>query len=237
MEDHSRLIIANPDHVCVVCGAHFIPSNPHKKRAQTTCGRACGAKKRSMADKRSVSWNCLHCGKEKSSRPSEVRTFCSNECHIKHRIEGKVPRSPKKNPLRIKWVCEGCGKEKSTIPSKRKKYCSRQCGGWEKLPIGSVRLNLTGYREIKISETRWRAEHILVAEQEMGRPLGPKELVHHRNGNKSDNRWENLQVMPKSAHARLHQHAEWVGLSMIAQQTALPMLAGEWIHPIEGCEV
>jgi hypothetical protein len=134
-------------------------------------------------------------------------------------------------------VCEGCGKEKSTIPSKRKKYCSRQCGGWEKLPIGSVRLNLTGYREIKISETRWRAEHILVAEQEMGRPLGPKELVHHRNGNKSDNRWENLQVMPKSAHARLHQHAEWVGLSMIAQQTALPMLAGEWIHPIEGCEV
>ncbi len=44
----------------------------------------------------------------------------------------------------------------------------------------------------------------LVIEKSLGRYLDPKEIVHHINGDKRDDRLENLQVMSQSEHARLH---------------------------------
>ena len=42
--------------------------------------------------------------------------------------------------------------------------------------------------------------HRLLAEQQLGRPLEPGEVVHHVNGDRSDNRLENLQVLPSQGH-------------------------------------
>lgn len=56
-------------------------------------------------------------------------------------------------------------------------------------------------------------EHILVAEEKLGRPLQPGELVHHMNHVKDDNRPENLQVLTQGEHMRLHwqeNRAEWL---------------------------
>lgn len=36
------------------------------------------------------------------------------------------------------------------------------------------------------------------------RDIKPNEVVHHRNGNKRDNRWRNLEIMTRSEHAKLH---------------------------------
>jgi hypothetical protein len=44
----------------------------------------------------------------------------------------------------------------------------------------------------------------LVAEQSIGRFLGPDELVHHINGVKTDDTPDNLQVMSRSDHMRDH---------------------------------
>lgn len=51
---------------------------------------------------------------------------------------------------------------------------------------------------------RFIDEHRLVMEQYLGRKLKSDEVVHHINGNKRDNRIENLQVMTLAEHSRMH---------------------------------
>lgn len=46
--------------------------------------------------------------------------------------------------------------------------------------------------------------HRHIMEEHLGRKLTYNEVVHHINGNKKDNRLENLTVMSRGEHARLH---------------------------------
>jgi hypothetical protein len=47
-------------------------------------------------------------------------------------------------------------------------------------------------------------QHDLVAEETLGRHLRAEEAVHHHNGQRDDNRPENLEVTTRSDHARGH---------------------------------
>jgi len=70
-------------------------------------------------------------------------------------------------------------------------------------------IDSNGYRVIYVDEGGKRVqrkEHRVVMERELGRKLEPEEAVHHLNGDKSDNRPENLLVVGHGAHTEHHHY-------------------------------
>lgn len=64
-------------------------------------------------------------------------------------------------------------------------------------------------RQFKAMATRssgmFLPEHRLVVARKLGRPLLRTEIVHHRNGNKQDNRLSNLEIQKPNSHTQEHQ--------------------------------
>lgn len=71
-------------------------------------------------------------------------------------------------------------------------------------PKGYGWIESTGYRRIQVNY-RKTSVHRVIIEQQIGRRLDRTEQVHHKNGDKLDNRLENLLLISQSDHLKMHK--------------------------------
>lgn len=74
--------------------------------------------------------------------------------------------------------------------------------------IGGRIIDQHGYVRLKLPGDGYVLEHRAKMEAVLGRKLNPKEIVHHKNHKRHDNRLSNLQVLTHSEHMKLHKSWE-----------------------------
>ncbi len=67
-----------------------------------------------------------------------------------------------------------------------------------------LKKNKSGYKTFKDSDGSTQSVHKRVAEKKMGGPVKKGYEVHHRDGNRLNNKPSNLTAIKKSTHRKLH---------------------------------
>ncbi len=205
------------ERVCVTCGgAYVVPASSRRLYCKPACWPESAKHNRK---KNRVYVPCAQCGGEVERKPHQLRTakergwstYCSTEC----RDAAKVGRRGERRVERVNIDCEHCGESFEVMPRDRRRFCSQDCARRAADKSRGRRPKLTpsvdrhGYVSIYVPREErppgyehWSrfGEHRVVMWKHLGRWLGPRETVHHINGDRADNRIENLQLRTPADH-------------------------------------
>lgn len=170
-----------------------------------------------------IEFTCKHCGKVGRDYPSNKRQFCDRACYVPYWVSN-VSRH-RWGTGRVQYRCLACNAEFEDTAWERRKYCSVACSKKHTLfTIGRLAgennphwkggryQNEDGYWYVQTPghpnaiNGGYVAEHRLVMEKVLRRLLLPTEIVHHRDGDRTNNRPHNLEVMTRAEHIEIHRH-------------------------------
>jgi len=208
--------VANVRWKCKQCGkSRWL--KPAAAREKRYCSRACHyasmtkkpeerVRKYPYAAKKVYPGYCPRCEKAfEASKGNQI--YCSHECAFAAARDKYLVSSKSR---RREATCENCGKPFPMRAGGTGRFCSRQCfydsmrgekaahwrGGRHISGEGYVKAFAPGHPSAQ-SHGGYVPEHRLVMETIIGRYLRPYEYVHHKNGDRQDNRPENLELWVK----------------------------------------
>jgi hypothetical protein len=142
---------------------------------------------------------CKFCGKvylpkrNNQNRLVFNNVFCGSEC--RNNYFASIPKTK---------FCANCGVEFKDRKGGKKKYCSQKCYWNMVSKLHKTVFATTGkYKQLLISGKKID-EHRYIMQNHIGRKLKREEIVHHKNGNRSDNRLQNLELLSQAEHIKKH---------------------------------
>jgi hypothetical protein len=162
---------------------------------------------------------CENCGKKFKVYLDKIHKgkFCSMECYHFARWGGT---------RLIEAHCEWCGNIFKKYKSSKKKFCCKECQfAWRSKKMKGVKHPRHKGRVRYGSGSKYYAihtphhpfadnngyvmEHRLVMEKVVKRFLRAEEVVHHKNGDTTDNRPDNLELLYKKEHDKISAKERW----------------------------
>ena len=189
------------DRACEICGKKL-----KRYQARFCCHGCRGAWVKSETEKRRAPRSCKVCGAPVSHRPrtGSDTVVCSDEClRESRRLTGLKNVEAGKGPPRTVQTAEHREASRKRITGANAPWWK---GGVYAVHSGRYMLAIppADYPFPESIRSSGRIlEHRMVMELHIGRRLERREVVHHVNGNSTDNRIENLRLYPShKAHMR-----------------------------------
>lgn len=155
------------------------------------CSRACLGKANKERYRKESLMNCDFCGKEFEYRGRHKKRnkhfYCSRDCSYKAKS--------KKLLVKCDWCNKQFLKKRNDIERTETNFCSTEC-------------THNFHRWSGISGSSPKVEgvpiHRKIMSEYLNRPLNSYEEVHHIDGNHSNNKIENLELLNKTEHSKVH---------------------------------
>jgi endogenous inhibitor of DNA gyrase (YacG/DUF329 family) len=189
--------------VCASCGKTFSVKKSIADKGRKFCNLKC----RDAGKREKVT--CKQCNKVFGAHKSQKRQFCSKSCSTTWRnLTDQNPSyhrdiTGEKNPMYGKGLK---GKD-NPMYGKTGAQNPQYKGGRKVRPDGYIMVLAPDDHPARAAAYPYILEHRFIMEQHLGRYLDPKEVVHHIDGDPSNNVIENLELFANQSEHISNGHS------------------------------